>query len=176
MNRAERTGRQRSLSIYLAYTSRVYHRVRRGIVSLRRERIIKSRPFVSQPPSLPPPPQPHRRAYVSLIAPAESFALGATGIKFFALKRYLPGGGGGGGGRYLCSADYKGINSEQLDFSDRAAPHSRGRSSRAHPEIRLPHEGATQAEGRTACCGFYHGTLFDNILRNCVSRRSIVYK
>jgi len=35
-------------------------------------------------------------------------------MKFFTLKRYLPGGGGGG--RYLYSADYKGINSEQLDF------------------------------------------------------------
>lgn len=47
-------------------------------------------------------------------------------------------------------ADYKGINGKQLDFSGRATPHSRGRSSRAHPEIRLPHEGAVQAEDDTA--------------------------
>lgn len=43
-------------------------------------------------------------------------------------------------------ADYKGINGKQLDFSGRATPHSRGRSSRAHSEIRLPHEGAAQAD------------------------------
>lgn len=86
---------------------------------------------------------------------------GATGIKFFALKRYLPAAAGGGG--YLYSADYKGINSEQLDFSGRAASHSRGRSSRAHPEIRLPHEGAAQAED-----GFCRSALFGNIPRNCI--------
>ncbi|KAG5318072.1 MOS1T transposase, partial [Pseudoatta argentina] len=93
-----------------------------------------------------------RRAYVSPIAPAERIAPGATGIKFFALKRYLPDGGG----RYLYSADYKGINGEQLDFSGRTAPHSRGRSSRAHPEIRLPHEGAAQVENGTAAFAAVH--------------------
>lgn len=93
-----------------------------------------------------------RRAYVSPIANAECIAPGATGIKFFALKRYLPGGGG----RYLYSADYKGINGEQLDFSGRTAPHSRGRSSRAHPEIRLPHEEAAQVEDGTAAFAAVH--------------------
>jgi len=83
---------------------------------------------------------------------AERIAPGATGIKFFTLKRYLPGGG-----RYLYSADYKGINGEQLDFSGgRTAPHSRGRSSRAHPEIRLPHEGAAQMENGTAAFAAVH--------------------
>lgn len=72
-----------------------------------------------------------------------------TGMKFFPLKCYLPKAAAA---EYLYSADYKGINDEQLDFSDRATPHSRGRSSRAHAETRLPHEGTAQTENKY--CGF----------------------
>lgn len=57
-------------------------------------------------------------------------------------------------------ADYKGINGKQLDFSGRATPHSRGRSSRAHPEIRLPHEGAAQADDTADFAAAYYPATF----------------
>lgn len=138
------------------YVSRACIIVRYGIVSLRKVRIIKSRPFVSWPP-LPP------RFLRS--CPRNASRAGRPECNFFALKRYLPDGGG----RYLYSVDYKGINSEQLDFSGRAAPHSRGRSSRGDSEIRLPHEGAAQVEEYR---GKSRDALFGNILRNRVSQRS----
>lgn len=121
------------------YRFRCYvSRVRLIIVSLR-ERIIKSGLLLFRA-GLP-------RAYTSPIISARTHRVARGQNEIFPFKMLPVRPTAVDTCRLV---DYKGINGEQLDFSGRATPHSRGRSSWAHPEIRLPHEGAAQAEDDTA--------------------------